>query len=398
MRTVTVQEYNNAERVAMARLPNRLVEAMQACLFAKVGYPFVVSDRDELQKYVDVMHETLFESRFLDMLEGITPSEFDTLNNFIGLVARFTQATFDKVLVPRATLMQSLSMVRHIKYLFGSARPRVFEFGPGCGYLGGLLALDGYPYAATDVAQAFYLYQNHLWSYLTNGNVVDGANSPDAVAAFAKLDGSKIVHLPWWVYSTIPQETMPLVDVVTANHVFAEMHDNSLRLALLNIRMMLRGRPDEKKLLVFEGWGHADEGKRCLLMERFTQFGFKMLHHDLNIAVFVPETSEAAIHSLPFPRIVEGVQHQLVNGQVEAVKTESYSWSPIFYSNPSGPTSRAISEQRAIHAKERTVPIASLVAVYKKLLGTDDLRTGDEKFWHLIGLQAVLRTKDGGYL
>ena len=50
---------------------------------------------------------------------------------------------------------------------------------------------DNIKYSATDVTQAFYLIQNRLFDYITNGDINELVNQDLNI-------NSKCIHLPYW--------------------------------------------------------------------------------------------------------------------------------------------------------------------------------------------------------
>jgi hypothetical protein len=345
------------------------------------------------------MHETLFAARFEKILENITPQEFDALRKVATSVVNFSETNFGRKIAPRGALVQSLNVLRHVKFIYGSEKPRVFEYGPGCGYLGALLYNEGYPYAAMDIAQALYLYQNHMWCHVTKGNVIDGANRSGALEALYHFDASKLVHLPWWDYYQMDLIEAPRFDIVTINHAICEMHDSALRLALLHIKSMLRGRPDEKKLLMFEGWGQSDSGRRAQVNTRLHQYGFRMVHHDLKITAFALQESDLAINHAKFPEMHDVAQPMITaDGRLQMSSNQHASWVPTFFTSEQNQLSRKIIEERKFFNPSKTVNLSEVDAMYSALLGTNDYRTADEKFMALIGLQGIVCNENGDYL
>ena len=187
MVSLTVREYERIEQEAMAQTPNRVIEAFQPVTFLQLGYPIRIRSEAELFKYIDVMQETRFENDYSNFIGGLTAKEFELVQRLTSLVCKFSEERFQRKAIARSSLVRMINVQRHIQYLFGSAHPRVFEIGPGCGYLGALLMLLGYPYAATDVTQAFYLYQNHLWDFISNGQAWEGAEKTISPAMLGNI-------------------------------------------------------------------------------------------------------------------------------------------------------------------------------------------------------------------
>src|SRR5882724_6779751 len=266
---LTVEQYDARERAAVTTLPNRVVEMVNPVVFAAEGYPTRLHSDSELWKYLDVMHETRFERDFATLFGGgLTEAEFGWLQSVARLAHGFSQKCFERNLTTRGSLLRALNVYRHIKDIFGGSPGRVFELGPGSGYLGCLFLLNNWSYAASDITQAFYIFQNRLWNYASGERVKD-------LATDAAWDGTlapgEPVHIPWWEFFSLPERGVPSVDVVTCNHALAEMHPNSLAYALRVAHEMLRG--DGMKTFVFEGWGFEKFVPRSMITERFYRFG-----------------------------------------------------------------------------------------------------------------------------
>jgi hypothetical protein len=187
-----VETYNDLERHALRTLPNRIIEAAQCEVFNKVGYPTRVEHEDELWRYADAMQEGRAEA-ILNSLGGLTQWEAMWL---YGLVKTVRELTNGKV-TPTAAPLRALMCWRVVSRYKGPKRNMV-EIGPGSGYCGTLADYDDIDYCATEVCQAFYLWQE-------------------------KLLGDRII--PWWQWFT---KTPPKTDIGVANHVLNEMHPMAL--------------------------------------------------------------------------------------------------------------------------------------------------------------------------
>ena len=198
---LTVEEYNTAELKAVSELSNIIVEAYQPITFHDTGYPTRVLSEDELWKYVDVMHSLRFETDFTDLIGGhLTKDEFELLKDLTEMVYHFSNSRFQKKIIARASVLRMLNVFRHIKYIFSDTSAKIFEIGPGCGYLGAMVILNGYCYAATDVTQAFYMYQNHLWNFITGGKVTELARESVNNKQFGDPSNGYVTHVPWWEF------------------------------------------------------------------------------------------------------------------------------------------------------------------------------------------------------
>ena len=303
LKPLTVVEYNTAEETAISHLPNRIVESYFLPLsFLKTSYPTRVRNESELWKYVDVMHSLRFENDLDDLMGGsLTENEFELLKRLTTLICRFTESKFQEKRIARGSLLRMLNVLRHIKYIFGEDRPRVLEIGPGCGYLGAMLQLDGYPYAATDVCQAFYLYQNHLWNFISDGKVNELAYGNVSNEHFAAPSSGYATHIPWWEFVRLRPKSAPQFDVVTINHALCELSPDSLGFLLRISKAILRGNKNIKAF-IFEGWGGQSMRTNASLIKEFHRFGYNIVHHDKKITVIVPAGSKNDIDHFSFPK------------------------------------------------------------------------------------------------
>ena len=124
---------------------------------------------------------------------------------------------------------------------------RIFEIGPGSGYLGMLLANDGHQYFAMDAAQAFYLYQKKLWSDIFGADYFDYSDSS------SRPDTAKVTHITWWQFANL-SIPIPDVDVVTINHALAEMHPHAVK--TIFARLYSAWGDTDKKLVLAESLGY----------------------------------------------------------------------------------------------------------------------------------------------
>jgi hypothetical protein len=380
---LTVEEYEERERQAVTELPNRVVEMVQPVVFSTLGYPTRVSSDSELWKYVDVMHETRFDRDIVSLFDrGLTDGEFDALKQVAKLVTNFSREKFSKNLTTRGSLLRALHVYRHIKYIFGTVPGRIFEIGPGCGYLGCLLLLDGWGYIATDIAQAFYLFQNHLWNYFTGGQVRELAHDK---AWDGSIASGRAVHIPWWQFYEFLSRDVPQVDIVTCNHALAEMHPNSLAFTLRVARKMLDG--PGLKAFVFDGWGYELLVHRSEITEQFYRCGFRLVHNDDKITVFAPEGGDCAVPSAHLPVL----RSRLIKRIVATAKimlgrrVGSISFNPPHFISTQNIVSRLILEGRVQRLRDGLVGLEEIDRFFRDLLGSDDIRSPDEQFVALIG-------------
>ncbi|MDB4805118.1 class I SAM-dependent methyltransferase [bacterium] len=382
MNSLKVKDYNQAEQECMAMLPVRVIQAFQPITFREIGYPVHIRRESELFKYVDVMHEQRFENDFQNLFGGgLRVEEFELLKRVTEWICRFSESRFGKKAIARGSVLRALNVMRHIKYVHGDKRPTVFEIGPGCGYLGAMLILEGYPYAGTDISQAFYLYQNHFWNFITDGKVTELAEHGNNTEALAEVSPKSALHIPWWKFFDANfLKKLPSFDIITCNHVLCEMHPESLGYNLRIAHDVLKS----NGTFLFEGWGLEKVNLNIeSVTSRFHQFGFSLIHNDQLITAFTPSNGDNAHGALVLPRKVTQNNIVLQNEQPVLVKSQRDSFNPGEYTSTHNPVSRSILSGRTEEA--RPVGIEEVNQFYTDLLGSEDHRSPDEVFWELIG-------------
>ena len=297
MPTLTPQIYDRDEDKSRALLSNRVIEAFQPQVFNVTGYPVHVASEAELWRYVDVMHETRLKSTVEDLLQGLTPDEFALFQRAVRFMIDFTTATFGRSLRCENALMRAMGIFRYIR----AAKPkRVIEFGPGSGYLGLLHILDGISYIGVENTQAFYLLQNRIWSAATKGSFCKLASDPMTLRdAATRLAQYRAVHVPWWKAVDMELVDLPLaVDLVTANHCLAEMHDNAMK---YYVRLAHAALKNARGPFLFEGWGYELLRSRGIVAREFDSAGFRMCHVEERVVAFSSDREAGGYKTLPRP-------------------------------------------------------------------------------------------------
>lgn len=369
---LSVQEYDRCEHLALEGTPNRVAEAFQPVAFDHVGYPTRIHSEQELLKYVDVMHELEFATN-CRQLGALTDNEFELVKRLTCQVAAFTQERFGTTVIARSSILRSLNVLRHIRHVYGEARPRVFEAGPGCGYLGALLMLEGYPYAAMDVTQAFYLYQSQFWTHLTSGKLKErvGQSSETFEKAMACIKGDRPLHVPWWDFANAAPGDMGSFDLLVCNRALCEMHPDSLRFFLKTGRQALDPEGGTKCLL-FDGWGADVRNKVIDTVQILHEYGFRPVYSSDRCNVYLPKGKNpfAAVRLLDEREILDGACNDpflVVERLVDLVKD-----NPIKVAILRG-------EEAIRHSAH--VQTTELEKFYLSEWGKDCLLTPDEAFW-----------------
>jgi hypothetical protein len=371
MGLLTTESYDLAENDALTRAPNRVIEAVLPGTFAIRGYPVRVTTDDALWRYVDVMHELGEKADYTEGLGGFTRDEFDLFKRISETVAEMTEARFGRRILPKGGLVRAFVAFRHIRFLSDPAETAVFEIGPGSGYLGALLALDGYRYAATEITQGFYLAQSALWHHLFGDRFVELATDPRDLKDFQSLDAGAVMHVPWWKYYVVDADDVRLsVDVVTANHTLCEMQPTAFRYAL---RLSIDALDSAPGLRYFftEGPGADELRDRQQMYQEFLAAGYVPVFEELPIEVYTLAG--------PDDRLYEPV----VPAAAESDDAESDDAASDEAASPPERRSRVeaglIAGRQSLAAMER-VSLQEVRAFQHDLMGSTDIRTDDEKF------------------
>lgn len=276
---LSIQEYNILEIDGRVKLSNRFIRAFRPKLFENGGFPTTVKKEEELVRYIDSMHAYSFESHYHNLCGGITREEFSLLKQTTNDIYNMTKEKYNANFLVKAPMIASICEKRIIEAALGDVKnKRVFEIGGGSGTLGCLLLEDNIKYLATDVTQAFYLIQNRLFDYITNGNMNELVNQ--------ELNrNSKCIHIPYWKLWEMRNNPID-IDLVVSNHALLEMSPNSLRFYLNFCKMAMQNSSDG--LFVFQGGGWRIDQNLIDLIELFDEYGFylKYFDHSKEIAGF----------------------------------------------------------------------------------------------------------------
>lgn len=372
---LTVSAYDAAERAAEETACNRAIEASKPGTFVIRGYPTRIRRDEDLWRFVDVMHELGEEPSYRQALGGLTEDEFALFREATEGVAAMTRARFGRVMVPKGSLVRAFISYRHIRMISDPATTTVFEFGSGSGYLGALLGLAGYSYAATEIAHGFYLAQNALWTHLFGDRVVELATDPRSFGDIRRLPQGTILHVPWWKFTVPDADRIAFpADVVTANHALCEMHDTAFKYALrLGLRML--GGPDGIKYFFIEGPGADDLRNRQQMHEGFQAAGYSPVFLDFPIEIFAPTRHGAALHESA-PAAPEPSNKPTGLGRLFGKTKPSVAPAPA---QPVSKVAGRIGRGRERLAALPRVPFEAVRAYQQEILGGAPLFTEDEQ-------------------
>lgn len=219
MKFLEIEEYNKAEKNAILKLSYPPLRAFQPAAFKQVNFPSYVSCEDELVRYCDILHELEdFEKYYYN--DKYSEDEVDLIKNTRAKIEDLTRSHFRHVVQPLMGIFSSIHLFRSIKKISDNLTPncRVLEIGPGSGILGAFLILSKITYLSMDCTQAFYLWQNRLFSYLSSGNYIDFSQK----SSFSETI-TKTIQVPWWHFSQMYKDCIPACDVIVCEAALGEM-------------------------------------------------------------------------------------------------------------------------------------------------------------------------------
>jgi hypothetical protein len=222
-----IERYAAAERAGRTRIPNLAIQAFGLEWWNTAGYPYRIESMDELWRYHDSMHDGRFE-RNLDLIGAATTVDVALCERAARIIYGFSGARFRFVSPGKDALSRALYQYRLLStHLAATPRPwTVLETGPGSGYLGLLLGLDGHRYLAVEAAQAFFVYQSELWRHAFGADYDDGLRG---------TSDTRVRHVPWWSFNE-EGLVLPPLHAVTANHALAEMHPLAIQRILWSLK------------------------------------------------------------------------------------------------------------------------------------------------------------------
>jgi len=284
-----IADYEEAERYGRRAVPNSAIAAFTPEVFQHIGYPHRITHSQELWRYHDVMQDGRLEQNLL-LVGRSMDDELDLVGRAADAIIRFTETNFGfrsagKDMLSRAVYQYSL--IR--ESLNGLPRPwTVMELGPGCGYLGVLLGLDGHSYIAIEASQAFWVYQSALLRSVFAGEYSDGLRSEEEL---------RIRHIPWWKLCS-EGFTFPKLTACTANHMLAEMN----AAALVHISRKLAVSQPVGFKVIAEDLGLCRYNEENETLKRIAKTGFNATEIKSRVWVFEARSSRGEIRRLPKPR------------------------------------------------------------------------------------------------
>lgn len=229
-------DYDRAEAEAIAKLPPEIVAAFKPVAFNALAPQWSkrIKSLDQLWPWVDAMQEGT--ARIWRNLGGLTGNELAAIET-VAKIATERSHLIGCRRRPRDALLQAVIPWRYVRTLM-PMKARVMELGPGSGYLGALLVMDGYDYCGIEITQPFWLWQRAFWGHWNL--------QPNA---------------PWWHYA---RDLGKGADLIVACHMLNEMSTAALKMLIAQA---------DCPILV-EGWGSQGVRRREDSMAMFAAYGW----------------------------------------------------------------------------------------------------------------------------
>jgi hypothetical protein len=297
---LTPVRYDAVERDASRHLPVPILMAFRPVTYQAVGFPVHVSDESELLRYADHNFEHELAGFFrpgatfapIAYVNAFTPDERDLFNQVRERVVAMTANRFGRPVRPVGNLMVQMGPFRimhEIARVTDTPQLRVFEAGPGIGYLGALLALTGHRYTSFDVTQSLYLWQNRLLEAVAGADFVETAYQVDIPA----LAEARVAHLPWWQFTQLLASCPLRADILYSNSNLGEMSLLALKYLLHIGRALLA---DSKiGLFMYMSTGMLAQSTAESLAVEFQQFGYVKVCDTPFVAYTLGERDVSAI-------------------------------------------------------------------------------------------------------
>ena len=263
--------YNEAESKGIQDLTNSAILAFGPYYWNNSGFPTKIYSLKELWRY----HDTMQDDRYLWNKKCIKncivgKEDLILLEKVKNKIYQFSCDFEFPYRTPGINaLTRSFYQYLRIKEIsnINQKEISILEVGPGCGYLGIFLALSGYKYIAIECVQAYYIYQSSLWNYIFKEKYNNGIS-------YSK--SQNIRHIVWWEFNKLNYE-VPNFDILTANHVFSEMHP----FALNRVLKAFQSCSNEKVIGFVDCLGHEYTSHKSILK--------KISEFKINIKEFYPD-------------------------------------------------------------------------------------------------------------
>ena len=267
---LSIKDYDEMERRARVHASYPAIRAFSPVAFAQVNFPTRVAEEAELSRYADIMHEFLPRAEWLER-KLYSETEARAILRLVGQIRDLTHSLYGRAVQPLMCLFLPIPILRAVEAI-ASARGRrlnVYEIGPGSGHLGAYLLNAGHRYAAMDICQALYLWQNRLMVTIA-----------DDCCEWAWLDGpgacftQRATHVPWWHFARLHEVEPTPADIVICDAAMGEMDVFALPYILRVAKAML-ARSDCGAFL-FQNLGEERVNARAQVQSMLTSLGFQL--------------------------------------------------------------------------------------------------------------------------
>ena len=187
-----IKKYKTNKLKAIRQIPTGIESAFQPTTFIKFGYPTEIYSLKELQRFVD--HNSEIETPLLyqsnaEFKESGYINKFSHQEKLMSdalreKISQENKKIFGRPIKPLTSLIIQFApfrIIQSIAKFFSINNIKVFEIGPGLGYLGALCSFQKLiTYYSFDITTSLYLWQNYLFKTFSNCNeFVDLAFTPN---------------------------------------------------------------------------------------------------------------------------------------------------------------------------------------------------------------------------
>ena len=169
-------------------------------------------------------------------------------------------------LFPPIPILRAVDLISRVR----KRKLKIFEVGPGSGYLGAYLLNAGHPYAAMDNCQALYLWQNRLFSRIAETFLEFAIYKK--INGFERIFGCHCTHIPWWQFAAFHETGFPLGDVVICDAAMGEMDTFGLRYLLHSAKAIAA--ESDCGAFIFQNLGEERVHHRADVESLLDQLGF----------------------------------------------------------------------------------------------------------------------------
>ena len=270
MKKLTPKQYDEAEFSGASTLSNTAIAAYTPITFQHVRFPTHIHEVKSIVRFIDSMQEG---DKYYDKQRRYSEYEQKLILGVVRTVRELSQNEFGKTICPWAAPLAAVYSFRIIKAMSEMEKRKlsVFEFGPGSGYLGALLASAEHKYGSMDITQSFYLWQNWFYQALVGDDLAELVLEHEDMT-----NKAKITHIPWWRFVTFQGNVPFEADVVICDGAIAEMSRDARYFALNSAKNILRD--DGPKIFLVPNPGGTWLYSMQDIVDDFVRCGFDLIN------------------------------------------------------------------------------------------------------------------------